>query len=172
MNLSILFFALFLTCQTVAASPLYVSIELPEESRLLILTEDGAVRLAPLDTGHEETDKDQVGFANPKISEDKTMVGWLSLYPNCCTSYPIPLEVVLQQNGKVIAKFRGNGLPIWQWGFRGASRQIALRQSPTHGPNPDHYELRDIQTGKLLSEFDPEEQGALQGAPEWALGLE
>jgi hypothetical protein len=38
---------------------------------------------------------EQVGFDKPMVSPDKHQVGWLALYPNCCTSYPIPMTLVI-----------------------------------------------------------------------------
>jgi len=37
----------------------------------------------------------QVGFAMAVIAPDRRTVRWLALYSNCCTSYPIPLQLVL-----------------------------------------------------------------------------
>jgi len=48
-------------------------------------------------------DREQAGFEKPAISGDRTAVGWLALYPNCWTSYPIPLKLVVYANGKVRA---------------------------------------------------------------------
>jgi hypothetical protein len=38
-------------------------------------------------------DSEQVGFAKPQISPDGGAVGWLAEYPNCRTSYPVPLKL-------------------------------------------------------------------------------
>lgn len=171
-SISLLSFAALLVAFSSIAGPLlYVSAELRSDGSLMITTSDGAVHAAPQDVGHSRDEENQVGFAKAMISEDKTIIGWLSLYHNCCTSYPIPQELVLQSNG-IVVRSRGNGLPIWEWGFRDNATQVALRQSPTHGSTPDHYELRDITTGQLVDQFDPEEQGSLKGAPRWAFGLE
>lgn len=171
MKTILLYAALLISIKASADQTTYVSVSQPSVNRLEITTADGAVHLAPRDVDRV-WEKNQAGFSKPKISADKRVIGWLSLYPNCCTSYPIPREIVLQKNGSVVAIIRGNGLPIWEWGFRGLSDQVALRQSPTHGPEPEHYELRDIETGKRLDQFDPAKQGSLAGAPQWALGLE
>src|SRR5262249_22074198 len=56
-------------------------------------------------------DSAQVGFQSIAIARDGRSVGWLALYPNCCTSYPIPLELVIYSGGRRRA-FQGSGLPI------------------------------------------------------------
>src|SRR5437868_13894411 len=43
---------------------------------------------------------EQVGFDQAAISADHRSIGWLALYPNCCTSYPIPLALVVLTEGK------------------------------------------------------------------------
>jgi hypothetical protein len=94
------------------------------------------------------------------------MVGWVALYPNCRTSYPIPLELVLLGSGRrrtVIS----NGSPIWRWAFSANGRNVVIRQAPVHGDAPDHYELHEIATGRLIAtaERDRSRPGVL---PEWA----
>jgi len=56
---------------------------------------------------------DEVGFDQVALSADRRIVGWIALYPNCCTSYAIPLKLVLPRtDGRPTVI--GNGLPIWQ----------------------------------------------------------
>jgi hypothetical protein len=38
----------------------------------------------------------------PIVAEDKQTVGWLIDYENCCTSYPIPLTLVIFRSGEII----------------------------------------------------------------------
>ncbi len=64
---------------------------------------------------HPPKDPDQVGFDKAAISSDRLAVGWLALFPNCCTSYPIPLKLVVYVSGRVHT-FVGTGLPVWRWG--------------------------------------------------------
>jgi hypothetical protein len=49
---------------------------------------------------------------------------------------------------------KGNGLPVWEWKFSEDSRFVAIRQAPVHGDAPQHYELRDVRTGRLVDSFD------------------
>ena len=98
--------------------------------------------------------KEQVGFSKPQISPDGGAVGWLAEYSNCCTSYPIPLKLIILRNGSS-RTFTGNALPIWRWGFQADGTQFALQQETVHGGLGVHYELRDVISGSLLAEYDP-----------------
>ena len=108
--------------------------------------------------------RDQVRFDAATISDDGTTVGWLALYPNCCTSYPIPLALVIYRNGKIIRRFDGNGMAIWVWQFEAGGRQVAFEQETVHGHAGVHYELRDIDSGSLLAEYDGD---PAEDAPDW-----
>src|SRR5829696_4909953 len=95
-------------------------------------------------------DSNQVAFDQVTMSADHRIVGWVALYPNCCTSYPIPLRLVLLRadGGRTVI---GNDLPIWQWAFAADGRSVAIRQAPVHGAAPMYYERRDIRTGRVIA---------------------
>lgn len=112
-------------------------------------------------------DSDQVGFDQPAISRDRRAVGWLSLYPNCCTSYPIPLKLVVL-NSTGVHTFDGNGLAVWRWRFDSTGTRVAYFQDVVHGGVGGHYELRDVQSGRLVAEFDPVDSTPM---PPWVTGL-
>ena len=95
----------------------------------------------------------QVGFSDAKVSSNGRLVGWLALQPTCCTSYPIPLSLIIFENGKVIQRFY-EGQAIWAWSFEKHNSAVAYRHSVTHGPIMEEYKLRSIGDGKLLDEFD------------------
>ena len=140
--------------------------------RLLVRTADGGSFIPPLDDQQAEEDKRQVGFRDPRISPGGTIVGWLALYPNCCTSYPIPRELVLVKDGAVVRRIRGSGQPIWKWRFSVDETKVVFAQHPTHGDFPVHYELRDINTGTLLEEVDLEQLPDSANLPAWARGMD
>lgn len=96
----------------------------------------------------------QVGFDKVAISPDHLAVGWLALFPNCCTSYPIPLKLVVYVSGKVHT-FVGTGLPVWRWRFDSTSQRVAFYQETVHGGIGGHYELRDIASGRLVAQYEP-----------------
>ena len=107
---------------------------------------------------HPPNDPDQVGFDKAAISPDRLAVGWLALFPNCCTSYPIPLKLVVFVSGKVHS-FVGTGLPVWKWRFDCTSQQVAFYQETVHGGMGGHYELRDIATERLVAQYEPSDSG-------------
>jgi hypothetical protein len=128
----------------------------------------GSVRLTT-SRGHVVTiapDSGQVGTEQFAVAPGNRMVGWLALYPNCCTSYPIPLQLVLVPIGHRRIVLQGD-LPIWQWAFVDGGRHVALRQSPVHGASVEHYALYDATTGRLLASADVEDGGS-KSPPRWA----
>ena len=78
----------------------------------------------------------------------------MAQYPNCCTSYPIPLALVVYSNG-IKRSYTGNGLPVWKWRFVGPGSQVAFRQEIVHGGLGVNFELRDVLSGDLVAEFSP-----------------
>jgi hypothetical protein len=114
-------------------------------------------------------DSGQVGFDDTAIAPDGHTAGWLALYPNCCTSYAIPLELVLlgTDGHRVVIR---SDLPIWQWEFDASGRRIVLREAPVHGDGPMHYEQRDSRTARLLAAHDAQNSSPT-GLPEWARAL-
>jgi len=110
----------------------------------------------------------QTYFEKAMISDDKTTIGWLAEYPNCCTSYPIPLELIIFRNGEILHVFTGTGLPIWKWKFENKGTHVAFEQETVHGGGGIHFELREIKTGLLIDSHDGEPQ---PNAPKWILDL-
>lgn len=148
----------------------YRAVELQQDgSRLRLTTTEGTVAWAPLDRAGAPDP--QSGFAEPRIAADRRTVGWLALYPGCCQSYPIPLALVVYRDGRVLRSFTGAGMPVWHWNFIDGGLQVAFVQRPTHGAAPDHYELRDIASGRLLAELDHDD-GDAAPLPAWARGVQ
>ena len=129
------------------AADTYIRARVDEDGQLRILTSGGQ-------TIEPKKEGEQVGFAKPEIAPDGDAVGWLAEYPNCCTSYQIPLKLLIHTNGSV-RTFTGTGLPIWEWGFQAGGAQFAFQQEAVHGGLGVHYELRDVATGRLLADYDP-----------------
>ena len=130
----------------VEAQTTYRRAAIDTTGQLRLITSGGKSIAPPKDSG-------QVGFESALVSDDRRSVGWLALYPNCCTTYPIPLKLVVRTPGRVRV-FDGSGFPIWRWAFIDDAKLIAYRQAPVHGDAPAHYELRDLETGKLIDQFD------------------
>jgi len=115
---------------------------------------------------------DQTSFDNAQISPDGHAVGWLALYPNCCTSYPIALKLVVLLNGEQ-RSYTGNGLLIARWCFWAGGKQVAFEQETVHGGMGVHYELRDIETGKLADKYDPDTDAeSVTKPPRWVVVLD
>jgi hypothetical protein len=94
----------------------------------------------------------QTEFDSPEISSAGTAVGAQAMFHNCCTSYDLPMQIVVYANGRV-HRFKGE-LPIFQWGFADSGTQVAYSQEPVHFGCSVHYELRAIASGRLLDQAD------------------
>jgi hypothetical protein len=149
-----------------AASENYKAVTLSaDEARLTITTSAGAQFEAP-------TVPDQVGFQSPRISRDGRNVGWLALFPNCCTSYHIPLILVVLDSGQHLHTFDGIKLATFRWCFLPDSASVAYMQTQVHGTNYEHFEHRAISDGRLIAEYEypneePENAEARKLAPPW-----
>lgn len=113
-----------------------------------------------------------IGLHQIRIAPDRRAVGWLVKYPNCCTSYPIPLTLVVYSGG-VRRSYRGSGLPIWQWSFLEGGSQVAFRQEAVHSRIGTRFELRDVRSGDQIDAFDwpvgPDNQPVVETVlPSWA----
>jgi hypothetical protein len=105
--------ALFIACIVpFSANAGYHAATLAEDgSRLQLTTTDGRRTEAP-------RLPDQVGFGTPRRSRDGRYVGWLAMFDNCCTSYPIALKLVVLDEAGRMHTFEGDQLAIFDWCFR------------------------------------------------------
>ncbi|HEV2181239.1 MAG TPA: hypothetical protein VGR59_13015, partial [Gemmatimonadaceae bacterium] len=74
--------ALILAASPSHTQPTYRRADVDTAGRLHVTTAAGATFAPRMDSG-------QVGVADPAVSPDGRSVGWLALYRNCCTTYPI-----------------------------------------------------------------------------------
>ena len=98
-------------------------------------------------------EKDQTSFSAPVLSPVNRAIGAQAMFENCCTSYDIPLQLVVYAGGK-IHRFKGIGLPVFQWGFANGGTQVVYGQEPVHFSCATHYEMRDIESERLLDSAD------------------
>jgi hypothetical protein len=114
-----------------------------------------------------------VGFSGVELAQDRKTLGWTINVENCCTSYSIPLSVVVLQHKRVLHTF-DQGQMVWGWMFLEGGKQVAVVFGATHGPEVGDYRLFDVKTGKLLSEVSGDEytQSLKTDAPEWAKRLQ
>ena len=157
---ALFFFAAAVTA--FAAGDIYVETVIDPSGQLRITTKRHR-EIVP------KKDGDQTRFDDAQISPDGRAVGWLALYPNCCTTYPVALKLVVLVNGEQHT-FTGTGLPIARWIYWGAGKQVAFEQETVHGGMGVHYELRDIETGELADKYDPDANPGKP--PRWVVVLD
>lgn len=158
-----------------SAQERYLDARVDGDGVLRIVTARGEI-IAPGPQPDREFDRKQVGYDRIQISPGGEAVGWLAMFPNCCTSYPIPLELVVYADG-IKRAYTGVGLPIFRWRFLGTGDRVAFRQETVHGGFGVHYELRNVKTGELLAEYQPRvgpDNRILpdQSAPDWVATLD
>lgn len=115
------------------------------------------------------------GVKHIRIAPDRRAVGWLVEYPNCCTSDPIPLTLVVHSDGRP-RSYRGSGVPIWQWRFLAGGQHVAFRQETVHGGMGIRFELHEVRSGKQLDAYDwpvgPDNQPLADAdLPDWAAAI-
>jgi hypothetical protein len=109
---------------------------------------------------------DQSGFSQVAISPDRNYIGWLALFPTCCTSYPVPLALVVMNRRGEVRKFDG-AQATFAWCFFGKAA-VATRREPLHGPPLETYELWEIKTGRRLAAHATGAEGDAAPLPAWA----
>jgi hypothetical protein len=99
-----------------------------------------------------KTEEEQQGYAQPQVSGDGRLVGWVALETSCCTSYPLPITLVLLREDRSLVRFE-EGLPIWAWKFdKGGT--VAFRQRTAHGTSTITYKLVRIRDRKLIGQYE------------------
>jgi hypothetical protein len=111
----------------------------------------------------------QVGFTDIAISPDGQAVGWTALFPNCCTSYPIPMLVEVYSAGR--RRTFDPAIAPWHWCFVDGVDKIAALSTTVHGLQNEIIELWDIPTGKKLEDFTWMEGESYPRAPAWVAGI-
>jgi hypothetical protein len=135
----------------------------------LSINPDGRVHIVHSD-GEEITapkERDQVSVKSAALADNRLAAGWLVEYENCCTSYPIPLTLVIHIPGRPLQRL-GDGMMICNWRFEAGGKQVAFYTNTVHGDFAPHYELRETRTGRLIAKWD----GHLTArSPAWATKL-
>lgn len=144
---------------------------------LHIIYPDGTEVVQTLPPLRHSTEKESifnaVGFTGAALAPDGQTLGWTVNVQNCCTSYSIPLKLVVFRNKRVLHSF-DEGTMVWDWMFLDDGKQVAAVVGPTHGTEIGDYRLYDVATGRLLSEVwgDAETQSLKTDAPGWARRLQ
>jgi hypothetical protein len=106
-------------------------------------------------------EKQQVGCENVSVAEDNRTVGWSVLVENCCTSYPIPMAVVVYKDGKKTVIVPPQ--MIFRWQFIDSGKRISILFGPVHG-NATGANVYDVRSGKLAASWNGKGM-----APKWAM---
>jgi hypothetical protein len=112
-----------------------------------------------IEDGHEM----QASIDQPIVVADGRTVGWLVNFPNCCTSYPIPLMVVFFCGGRIIRRVTPYRA-VFKFSFVDGGRKAAYFMDTLHGNIDPECVLIDIESGKQLGHWRRGE-GQL---PSWA----
>lgn len=113
----------------------------------------------------------QADAVQMKVSSDKRTAGWIVEFSGIGASYPIGIMLDLWRDGKVIQRFTEvGGYMFERWLFTDLDRNVAFEQDPIHGPDPVIYEVRDINTSKLVRKWDPGKSS--KNAPQWVKDLQ
>jgi len=114
-----------------------------------------------------------VGFSGVQLAADRQTLGWTINVENCCTSYSIPLSLVVFRHKRVLHTFDQRQM-IWSWIFVQGGEYVAIVSGPTHGPEIGDFRLYNVTTGNLISEVrgDEQTQALKSNAPEWAKRLQ
>ena len=99
----------------------------------------------------KETVFNAVAFSGVQLAEDRRTLGWTINFENCCTSYSIPLTVVVFRRKQVLHTFR-QGQMVWSWAFIQRGKQMEVVFGPTHGTDVGDHRLYDVRTGRVISE--------------------
>ena len=147
-----------------ARAETYASADIDADGNLRIVTSDQRT-IVVSKTDHLTTGSDdQTSFSTPVISPNRRAVAAQALFGNCCTSYDIPLQLVVYSGGRE-HRFEG-GLAIFDWHFDASGTRIAFGQQPVHFGCFVHWELRDVATERRLAEVDiPEACGEIPNPP-------
>ena len=112
--------------------------------------------------------KEQVGVASLTIAGDHRTAGWLAEFPNCCTSYPVALTLIIYRDGKVIHRLHNGTLILNNWRFLDGGKRVSFATNTVHGDFAPHYEMHDVLSGRLLEKWDGH---ITEKSPKWVKEL-
>jgi hypothetical protein len=105
----------------------YAGVELSDDGNDVIRRKDGSSIPLP-------QFRYQVELSAPKVSDDGKRVGWLVNLPNCCTSYPIPVLLVVFKDG-VVERVMEDGPAIYDWTFVNKGTAVSYGTGALHSTN-------------------------------------
>lgn len=149
-----------------ASTETYESVDIDADGNLRILTSAQKTIVVPKGGFAKAGDSfgRQTAFDQPVLSDERHAVGAQAMFGNCCTSYDIPLQLVIYSGGKT-HRFEG-GLAIFDWHFADGGRRVVFSQQTVHFACSVHWELRDIASERLVAAADiPEACGEIPDPP-------
>lgn len=154
--------ALLLTVAAPAAAGGWVTAAALEDGgkQLVLMTRSGP-KSAPREA-------DQVGFSQPRVSSDGQYAGWLVLLPNCCTSYPISLTLIVMGPRRSVHRFEGPQA-TFGWCFAESAAAVVYRRAALHGAGSEYFEMRSLRDGRLLRRHETPTRADLSAVTEAAL---
>src|SRR5262245_35286172 len=156
---------------------IYATANVGTDGDLHITTTNGREIVVAKSDDSRSVETQQAYFEKPDLSNNQRAVGSRAFYRNCCTSYEIPLALVVYADGRT-HRFRGSGLPIFLWHFADDGTMVAFGQEPVHFGCSVHYELREIRSERLIDSADVPEPCGLDPnpppvkVPEWVTRLD
>jgi len=146
---------LALTLTTPLAAQVVKEAHCGDDGRAHITYADGTSQVA-------SPQPQQIGCDSLAIADGGRDVGWSVLVENCCTSYPIPISVVIQVNGKQTVVSPGQ--MVWKWHFVAKGDRIAVLRGPVHGW-ASAATLYETRSGKQIFSWN-----GMGAEPAWAEG--
>src|SRR5262249_11548149 len=104
-------------------------------------------------TSAPDTEPNQEGAEQAKVSSDGRTVGWVALTSNCCTSYPLPTVLVLYRDGKVFRRVGIGEQMTYDWEFGPKADYVVATRGLPHGPTYYHFIQTRISDGMQLAEY-------------------
>ncbi len=116
---------------------------------------NGSEFIAPrekLDMKNAPVDQNQiqVSVQKPIVAADGRTVAWIANFWFCCTSYPIPLRLLVFRDGRILQRFGERA--IFRFVFVKGGAELAYYMDLLHGPSGAQCMLRSVRTGNLLDE--------------------
>jgi hypothetical protein len=131
----------------------YQSADVDANGDLRIVTSDGrSIRVPRQNPPSADSDAKQTRFEKPVVSADRRAVGAQAMFTNCCTSYDIPLQLVVYSQGRTHRFDRA--LAIFDWHFVDGGRRIAFSMQPVHFACSVQWELREVESERLVGDID------------------
>lgn len=151
----------------------YLRAAVNAQGRLRIDVENAAPVIVPLDRPVEHQSR-HVGFTDIAIAPNGRAVGWIAQYSSCGPIGPVadgyycdgvPGRLVVYEARRIHSY--GDGIPIWNWAFLAGGSQVGYMRMMMHFSNEEYYELRDVETDRLLDKVTVDITAPPATLPEW-----